>query len=589
MVLVYNPPCIASADLSRNFEKVLDANNLRKPTVIIGDFNIDWSGNSQNKENLETLMRLHQYEQLVKEYTRCFKNSKTIIDLIFTNAQSLVSEHNVIKSDISDHYAIQLKVNLKRPKAGFSYVTKRDFKKFDEVEFFNSARCFDFSTVEDVHSVQKVADILESKIEILVEQFAPFKTQRLKQKNNLCWKCPVASKLSRLKKDAFQKFIDTGFDKTSTAWEDYRLIRNKASNAVRDAKKRAMRAVLNDKTLDQWQKIKIFQGKNYQGNNGIQEIESDGSTTSESPEIAECLNRYFSSIGINLYEEAKLLSNNSFLGFDNEQAFSFPKFTFQEVSSSEVSKYLHSLKSRKTGGTNQIPAFIYEILEPLIINPLTHIVNLSLKSHEFPDVWKKALVIPIFKSGKRSLPNNYRPISLLPILSKVLEKILNNQIRDYLEINDLIASRQFGFRNGTSTDQILTQLVNKIRSLMSKPESKFVTLSALDIRKAFDCVNHEILVSKLLAKFNFQSNASNLIKNYLFSREQAMKVNGCISKCSQIKTGVPPGAVLGPLLFIMFINDLMELKNCYLYADDCLLVTSGENPDITTKQIIKIY
>ena len=114
----------------------MDANNLRKPTVTIGDFNIDWSGNSQNKENLETLMRLHQYEQLVKEYTRCFKNSKTIIDLIFTNAQSLVSEHNVIKSDISDHYAIQLKVNLKRPKAGFSYVTKRDFKKFDEVEFF---------------------------------------------------------------------------------------------------------------------------------------------------------------------------------------------------------------------------------------------------------------------------------------------------------------------------------------------------------------------------------------------------------------------------------------------------------------------
>ena len=176
---------------------------------------------------------------------------------------------------------------------------------------------------------------------------------------------------------------------------------------------------------------------------------------------------------------------------------------------------------------------------------------------------------------------------LLPILRKVLEKILNYQIRDYLEINDLIASRQFGFRNGTSTDQILTQLVNKIRSLLSKPDSRFVTLSALDIRKAFDCVNHEILVSKLLANFNFQSNASNLIKNYLFSREQAMKVNGCISKCSQIKTGVPQGSVLGPLLFIMFINDLMELQNCYLYADDCLLVTSGENPDISTKLMEK--
>ena len=420
-----------------------------------------------------------------------------------------------------------------------------------------------------------------------MEQFAPFKTQRLKQKNNLCWKCPVASKLTSLKKDAFQKFVETGFDKNSTAWEHYRLIRNKATNAVRDAKKRAMRAVLNDKTLDQWQKIKIFQGKNYQGNNVIQEIESENCTTSESPVIAECLNRYFSSIGANLNEEAKLLSNKSYSGFDNDKAFSFPKFAFQEITSSEVSKYLHTLKSRKTGGLNQIPAFIYKILEPLILNPLTHIVNLSLKCQEFPDVWKKALVIPIFKSGKKSLPNNYRPISLLPILSKVLEKIINYQIRDYLEINDLIASRQFGFRNGTSTDQILTQLVNKFRSLLSKHESKFVTVSALDIRKAFDCVNHKILASKLLTKFNFHTNASNLIKNYLSSREQAMKVNGCVSECSRVITGVPQGSVLGPLLFIMFINDLMELKNCYLYADDCLLVTSGENPDISTKLMEK--
>ena len=199
-----------------------------------------------------------------------------------------------------------MKVNLKTPKAGFSYVTKRDFRNFDDLEFLNSAKSLDFNIVENVHWVHEAADILESKIELLVEQFAPFKTQRLKQKNNLCWKCPVASKLTSLKKDAFQKFVETGFDKNSTAWEHYRLIRNKATNAVRDAKKRAMRAVLNDKTLDQWQKIKIFQGKNYQGNNVIQEIESENCNTSESPVIAECLNRYFSSIGANLNEEAKL-------------------------------------------------------------------------------------------------------------------------------------------------------------------------------------------------------------------------------------------------------------------------------------------
>lgn len=123
--------------------------------------------------------------------------------------------------------------------------------------------------------------------------------------------------------------------------------------------------------------------------------------------------------------------------------------------------------------------------------------------------------------------------------------------------------------------------------MISKPESKFVTLSALDIRKAFDCVNHKILLTKLSQKFNFHNNAFNLIQNYLVDREQAMKVNGHISDCQKVLTGVPQGSVLGPLLFIMFINDLMRLENCYLFADDCLLVTSGETPIVSTEVMEK--
>ena len=123
--------------------------------------------------------------------------------------------------------------------------------------------------------------------------------------------------------------------------------------------------------------------------------------------------------------------------------------------------------------------------------------------------------------------------------------------------------------------------------MISKPESKFVTLSALAIRKAFDCVNHKILLTKLSQKFNFHNNAFNLIQNYLVDREQAMKVNGHISDCQKVLTGVPQGSVLGPLLFIMFINDLMRLENCYLFADDCLLVTSGETPIVSTEVMEK--
>ena len=137
-----------------------------------------------------------------------------------------------------------------------------------------------------------------------------------------------------------------------------------------------------------------------------------------------------------------------------------PKFAFQIVNNNEVSRVLNSLKSRKTGGLSQIPAFIYQILEPLILNPLTHIINLSLRNNQFPDVWKNALVIPIFKSGAKYQASNYRPISFLPILSKVLEKIVANQMREFMESNQLLSCRQFGLRTASSINQILIQLVN---------------------------------------------------------------------------------------------------------------------------------
>ena len=561
-----------------DLERLFESRQFHQPTYILGDFNIDWLKKSPLKKNIEDMMNLHGLQQLVTEPTRVTRDSKTIIDLVFTNSKSSVDQLQVLGSDISDHFAVRFNVTANVNKSPGYYKTQRDFRKFDENEFFEHAKAINFHHTEDISCPHKAAQYLESKIELLIDQFAPFKTRKIISKTPKFWKTGITAKLSKLKQEAFREYVKTNFDKTSPEWETYRKLRNKTANEISLAKKKANSRILNDNTLSHWDKIRIFRGENHSAYERISELEFDGFILQEDKDIAHGLNSYFSTIGTNLNNTAKLnVDTNHSSKIDDNSSYTSPKLMFElsEVSNSEVSKTLNSLTSRKCGGVNQIPAFVYKILEPLILNPLTHVINTSIKNSQFPDIWKKALVIALHKGGKQDQPSNYRPISLLPILSKVFEKIINKQTREYLENHSLLGDRQYGFRSGMSTDQLLLQLVNKIRNLNKNDDSKYVTLAALDIKKAFDCVNHELLIEKLTSKFYFQSSASKLIGNYLENRAQCMRANNVISRKQPVPTGVPQGSVLGPLLFITFINDLMEINNCYLFADDCLLLTCG--------------
>ena len=212
---------------------------------------------------------------------------------------------------------------------------------------------------------------------------------------------------------------------------------------------------------------------------------------------------------------------------------------------------------------------------------------LSISRNVFPDCWKVALVIPLYRKDDPKLPGNYRPISLLPVLSKVFENILAHQIRTYIEVHNLLSCRQFGFRENCSTDQLVFQLINKLKLKLSSKPTKYATVAALDIKKAFDCVNHSKLLHKCNNLFSFNANSTLLLKNYLMNRSQAVKYNNIVSDFANILTGVPQGSVLGPLLFLIFVNDIMLLENCFLFADDCLVINYG--PDVHSSSLLMEY
>ena len=195
--------------------------------------------------------------------------------------------------------------------------------------------------------------------------------------------------------------------------------------------------------------------------------------------------------------------------------------------------------------------FILKQVIHTILYPVTYLVNWTLLEGTFPDCLKITITIPIHKKGDRSDPNNYRPISLVPIFSKVIELCMKIQLSRYLEHNNVLNISQFGFRTGLSTIKAVESVVSEI---MKGYESRSYTcVTLLDLSKAFDTVSHDILVSKLQF-YGIQSNELNLIRTYLTNRRQIVKIKNVRSEELIIRTGVPQGSVLGPFLFVVYIE-----------------------------------
>ena len=216
-----------------------------------------------------------------------------------------------------------------------------------------------------------------------------------------------------------------------------------------------------------------------------------------------------------------------------------------------------------------------KIALPIIKGSLCDLFNLSLFSGKFPDCWKLARVAPIFKSGQRDDRSNYRPISVLPFISRLFEKLLYDQFYDYLNTNNLIYRHQSGFRPLHSVVTCLMKNTNDWYLNIDKGE--YTGLIFIDLKKAFDTVDHNILLQKL-AKYGVNGLEHDWFASYLNNRKQFCKVNGVSSNVSDINCGVPQGSCLGPLLFLTYINDLpfsLEKAHVSMYADDTTISHSS--------------
>ena len=366
--------------------------------------------------------------------------------------------------------------------------------------------------------------------------------------------------------------------KSDENWTAYKALRNRVNIEIRKSKSTFYKDLLNEnanKPDKFWKTLKEIYPKQSTSNTSSFLI-GDVLTTDKS-NIANGFCEYFSCVASKLKEKAFVLRDVIWQRKvdRNPRLDTDTRFRFEPVTSAEVLGYVKQLKRKKATGIDNLPPGFLKDVAINICNPLTFVINLSLATGSIPSELKCGKVTPIYKSGQKSDFGNYRPITVLPAVSKVLEKCVRRQLVEYLESNNLLSDNQYGFRPNRSTESAATLLVDDIRKNID--DGLLTGAVFLDLSKAFDTLSHGILINKL-ERFGISGSDKQWFTDYLFGRMQTVQYNGAESETKPVFCGVPQGSVLGPILFTMYFNDV-PTRNCkiLMFADDTVIYAAEKS------------
>jgi hypothetical protein len=362
-----------------------------------------------------------------------------------------------------------------------------------------------------------------------------------------------------------------------TKFKNYRNVYNKLIRLAKKLQYEKLFLKYQNNLKKTWQVLHEVIKKSNAKNCPIQQIVINNVPITDSLQMANSFNEFFSSVASKIAQDIVPTDRPP----DRTVNDNIPLFSFSNdpLTSGEIIDCINSLQKKRTPDVNGISVDFVSKFALTLSQPLQHIFSLSLTTGIVPSQLKIAKVIPVFKSGDRTAMDNYRPISLLNTFSKILERVVHNRLSAFLNFNNLLSNSQYGFRKEHSTIHPLTKFLNFITRAFNDREHCVAIFC--DLRKAFDTVDHKILLTKLY-NIGVQGQELKWFENYLAGRNQFVVINGKSSSLREIILGVPQGSILGPLLFLIYINDLANISDLFssLFADDTKLLAKHSDPVI---------